>query len=71
MLDAIGRAAQGVAQLAGAFAVVLQQVVSHALGRLRPHAGQDPQRLDQRLQRGRGSTLHAGSPGAAMLTTGT
>jgi hypothetical protein len=52
MADAIDGPAQRVAKLARAFAVVLQQVIRHALGRLRSNAGQHLERLDQRLQRG-------------------
>src|SRR5262245_46087536 len=58
MANAVSSAAQRVAELARAIAVVLEQVVSHALGGLRPHAGQYLERLDQRLQRGRWRSSH-------------
>ena len=45
-----GRRLQRLRQALGAIAVVLQQVVGHALGRLLPHAGQAAQRVDQAFE---------------------
>ena len=50
MAHVLHRLVQGLGQLFGAGAVVLHQVKRHARGRLDAHAGQAPQRLDQRVK---------------------
>ena len=46
-------------QFCGSVAVMLKQVIGHALSRLLPHTGQAPQSVDQSIEAGFG---HPGAP---------